>query len=153
MPNLLTLGFHLRFHFFVFALFLASISCKFLADMVLCFAPSSLASFDFGAFNAHAAAVTEKKREKLVGGEEQRGSDFLLLGEKNCIWPGFFLTFKLCICHVSFISFKIGKNGRLTYWRGGLKKYRRCHLNIFLILLPNELFNTKYEKLIIFLKI
>ena len=148
-----------------------------------------LASFDFGAFNVHAAAVTEKKREKLVGGEEERGSD-LLLGEKNCIWTGFFLTFKLCICHVSFISFKIGENGRLTTgpivasfrpryktrpkktrpkakWaigrvlktrpqnrffvvRGGLKKYPRCYLNIFLILLPNELFNTKYEKLIIF---
>ena len=42
--------------------------------MVLCFAPSSLASFDFGAFDAHAAAVTEKKRERLVWGEEERGT-------------------------------------------------------------------------------
>ena len=40
--------------------------------MVLCFAPSSLASFDFGAFDAHAAAVTERKRERLVGGRGRK---------------------------------------------------------------------------------
>ena len=55
------------------------------------FYPSSLASSDLGGYDAQVAVVMEKKRkankreERLVGGERERGwSDFL--GEKKVVF-------------------------------------------------------------------
>ena len=62
----------------------------------------------------------QRREERLVGREKERGwSDFL--GEKkkkSCIWGVFFVTFGFCFCHMSFISFEMGENGRLQDWRG-----------------------------------
>lgn len=103
-------------------------------------------------FNAHAAAVTEKKREREACWGRGRKRVRLLRREKLYLTWCFF-NLKIVYLPRVIHRFKIGENSRLTNRRGALKKYHRCHLNFFLILLPNELFNTKYEKLIFLIKI
>ena len=53
-----------------------------------------------------------KEEEKGLLGRAERDK----LGE-NFIWSAFFVTFRLCICNVLFISIKMGENGRLLNGR------------------------------------